>query len=69
MFTHTSVLFREVESVFLTIDHPKLVIDATLGLGGHAMMMLSHMSPASKLIGFDRDSDNLRDALTHIEAA
>lgn len=69
MFTHTSVLFREVESVFLTVGDPRLVIDATLWLGGHTMVMLSHMSPASKLIGFDRDGDNLRDALTHIEIA
>jgi 16S rRNA C1402 N4-methylase RsmH len=33
MFTHTSVLLEEVRSVFLTLTHPQLVIDATLGLG------------------------------------
>lgn len=69
MFTHTSVLFREVESVFLTLEDPKVVIDATLGLGGHTIMMLSHMHDTSKLIGFDRDADNLRDALQYIEEA
>jgi 16S rRNA C1402 N4-methylase RsmH len=53
----------------LTIDTPKVVVDATLGLGGHSMMMLSHMSDRSKLIGFDRDEDNIRDALQYIEEA
>lgn len=68
MFTHKSVLRDEVESVFLTLTHLDTVIDATLGLGGHAGMLLSHMSAGSRLLGFDRDGDNLADATTNILA-
>lgn len=35
------------------------MIDATLGLGGHSEMMLSHLGVGSTLIGIDRDADNL----------
>jgi 16S rRNA C1402 N4-methylase RsmH len=68
MFSHTSVLIREVESVFLTLDQPRLIIDATLGLGGHTMMMLSNIGDSCKIIGFDRDADNLSDAQVLIES-
>jgi 16S rRNA (cytosine1402-N4)-methyltransferase len=69
MFTHKSVLFQEVESFFLTIDNPQIVIDATLWLGWHSLSMLQHMSDGSRLIWFDRDQENLHDAQVRIESA
>lgn len=40
---HDPVLIREIEEIFSydTIHHT--VVDATLGLGGHASMFVSHM--------------------------
>ena len=35
------------------------VVDATLGLGGHASMFCSHMSSGDVFVGIDRDQDNL----------
>ncbi len=35
------------------------VVDATLGLGGHASMFVSHMYVGDTFIGIDRDKDNL----------
>ena len=35
------------------------VIDATLGLGGHAMMILKQIGTNGQLTGFDRDAQNL----------
>lgn len=59
MFVHEPVLFSEVESLFL--DSPRrVVIDATLGLGGHSEMLMQHMDIGSTFIAFDRDQENLR---------
>ena len=69
MYIHKSVLFHEVEEVFSTISEPELVIDATLGLGGHTMMMLSHLAGQARVLGFDRDGENLRDATVNITDA
>lgn len=69
MFSHKSVLIKEVESLLLTLEQPRIVVDATLGLGGHATMMLSHLGATARLLGFDRDSENLHDATTCITEA
>lgn len=58
MFVHEPVLFSEVRSLFLE-SQQTVVIDATLGLGGHASMLVSLMEPGSTFIGFDRDIENL----------
>lgn len=39
--------------------HPAVVVDATLGLGGHAEALLS-AHPALTLVGLDRDTEALR---------
>lgn len=39
------------------------MLDGTVGLGGHAAMMLDATSPNGELVGFDRDDRNL--ALAH----
>ena len=39
-----------------------VVVDATLGAGGHAERLLDAMGPGGKLVGLDRDPDALRRA-------
>jgi 16S rRNA (cytosine1402-N4)-methyltransferase len=39
-----------------------VVVDATLGAGGHAERLLDAMGPGGKLVGIDRDPDALRRA-------
>lgn len=55
---HISVMLKEVLTE-LQLQPGNTVIDATLGLGGHAEEILLATSPNGKLIGFDRDSRNL----------
>lgn len=51
---HASVLLHEVvESLALRPD--AVIIDATVGLGGHADALLSSSSPGGRLLGVDRD--------------
>jgi 16S rRNA (cytosine1402-N4)-methyltransferase len=40
----------------------ELVVDATVGLGGHAEAILERTSPDGRLIGLDKDDDALREA-------
>jgi len=40
----------------------ELVVDATVGLGGHAEAILDRTSPDGRLIGLDKDDDALREA-------
>ncbi len=59
---HTSVLLSEVEIAFCSLSRHRVVVDATLGLAGHARMMRSHMDVSDVLLGFDRDRENLERA-------
>ncbi|GAB0174439.1 MAG: 16S rRNA (cytosine(1402)-N(4))-methyltransferase RsmH [Candidatus Altimarinota bacterium] len=65
---HTPVLLEEVKSIFLEKNyiHP-VVIDATLGLGGHAEMFCTNMHDGI-FVGFDRDTENLARAQQHLES-
>lgn len=55
---HQSVLTDEV--LELLAPRPGMVIvDATLGVGGHARLMLEKMAGSGKLIGIDRDPEML----------
>jgi 16S rRNA (cytosine1402-N4)-methyltransferase len=53
-FRHTTVLLREaVEALVTTPDG--LYVDGTFGRGGHSRAVLERLSPAGRLLAFDRD--------------
>ncbi len=51
---HRPVLVREVVQ-FLDLTPGLIVVDGTLGAGGHSRVILEHIGPTGKLIGLDRD--------------
>ena len=55
---HISVLPRQVADLLKPADADVLV-DCTLGLGGHARMLMELAGPKATLIGIDVDPDNL----------
>ncbi len=58
---HVPVLLEEVSN-YLKPEPNKLFIDGTVGLGGHAYALMSRALPGSRLMGIDRDADNLKRA-------
>ncbi len=64
---HVPVLYTTV----LDLLHPRegeVVVDVTLGLGGHAKGFLEKIGPKGKLIGIDADEENLREAAKVLHA-
>lgn len=59
--THTPVLLSATLDL-LNLEANKHVIDCTLGLGGHAEAILERIGPKGKLIAFDQDERNLKEA-------
>lgn len=55
---HIPVLLEEMRE-YLHLQNGMVVVDATLGGGGHAYMMLRSVLPQGKVIGIDTDSDAL----------
>lgn len=55
---HRPVLLDEVLSV-LAPQSGEVVVDCTLGFGGHAAALLERVGSTGKLIGFDLDQGNL----------
>lgn len=66
MLQHEPVLIQEVEKLFIEQKNKNCVIDATLGLGGHAKMLISHMDQGGCFIWIDRDRDNLEIAKANL---
>ncbi len=65
---HTSVLLKElVGAISLKKDEKNIVVDATLGLAGHAGEILKEMNPGDILVGFDADERNLKLAKNRLE--
>lgn len=62
MTKHVPVLFEEVREG-LHLQKGMVVVDATLGGGGHASMMLANVSPTGRVIALDAD----REALSRFE--
>ncbi len=58
MFTHLPVLLEEILAGF-NIKPGSVVIDGTLGLGGHAAALLKVVGEKGFLIGIDRDPNAL----------
>lgn len=61
MSDHQPVLCQEVLEL-LAIPSGGCVVDATIGLGGHALLMWERIAPDGVLIGLDADEDNLIEA-------
>lgn len=62
---HISVLSEETVALFREIK-PELIVDATLGLGGHSELLLEDL-PQSRLIGIDQDEAALKIAGKRLE--
>ncbi len=59
-----------VETIQLLDLHPKeVVVDATVGDGGHAKLMLDKISPGGYLIGIDRDPEAVTVAYENLSFA
>ncbi|WP_069711428.1 16S rRNA (cytosine(1402)-N(4))-methyltransferase RsmH [Curtobacterium sp. ER1/6] len=59
-FPHTPVMLQRIVDLFVpALEGPgKVVVDATLGMGGHSAALLERF-PELTLIGLDRDTDAL----------
>ena len=55
---HTPVLLNEVIE-YLNLKENKLIIDCTIGEGGHAKKILESLGPSGILLGIDQDQDAL----------
>jgi 16S rRNA (cytosine1402-N4)-methyltransferase len=56
---HESVLREEVFQ-YLIVKEAGLIVDGTLGNGGHTEFILQNTGPGMKVIGIDRDADALQ---------
>jgi len=56
---HIPVMLREVID-YLDLAPGKVVVDATLGTGGHSLAILEKIAPGGRLIGIDRDEESLK---------
>lgn len=65
---HDPVLYEEVREIYLSQTQKNIVVDATTWLGWHAGMMASTLGSDDIFIWFDRDSENLSLARSHIES-
>jgi 16S rRNA (cytosine1402-N4)-methyltransferase len=63
---HTPVLADDVLRA-LRLRPGQIVVDCTLGLGGHSRLMLERITPGGKLIAFDFDQQNIDRARTHLQ--
>jgi len=58
---HRPVMLEEVLS-FLKLKNGMVVVDATIGMGGHAVEIVKKISPRGVLIGIDRDNESIEKA-------
>ena len=55
---HIPVMAKEVQE-YLQLKMNNCVVDFTLGLAGHALLMAKATAPDGRLIGIDRDKASL----------
>jgi len=55
---HIPVMMDEVIN-YLNLRPGQIIIDATIGTGGHSKAILERIGPEGRLIGIDRDEDSL----------
>ncbi len=55
---HIPVMYSEALS-YLNLGPGKIIVDATMGTGGHSRGILERILPAGLLIGIDRDEESL----------
>src|SRR5213594_4032693 len=67
MFTHAPVLLDEVKR-FLEPRPGGRFIDATLGAGGHARMLLDHTGPDGRVLAIDQDESALKKAVEALDS-
>lgn len=65
---HRPIMTREVLRC-LQPARGDVVVDATLGGGGHARALLAHIAPGGRLIGLDRDNAELPQTEARLRAA
>src|SRR5205809_6812957 len=53
----------------LRVREGMVVVDCTVGLGGHSFELLRRIGPSGKLIGLDLDEGNLRRAAERLDVA
>jgi 16S rRNA (cytosine1402-N4)-methyltransferase len=58
---HEPVLLTETLA-YLNLEPGSVIVDGTLGGGGHASAILEHTSPDGRLIGLDLDGDAIAEA-------
>lgn len=58
---HKPVLLKDVLN-YLNLRPGKIIIDGTIGSGGHAEAILERVTPSGKLIGIDLDEEALKRA-------
>ncbi|MFK7780177.1 MAG: 16S rRNA (cytosine(1402)-N(4))-methyltransferase RsmH [Candidatus Gracilibacteria bacterium] len=57
---HISVLLKKlVDSIRINNDKKNIIVDCTLGMGGHASKIIEKMNKGDIFIGFDADIKNL----------
>lgn len=65
---HIPVLVDElIELLSIDKQKPQLIVDCTVGLGGHAKAVLSRACPESKFIGLDIDPSSLEVAKENLK--
>jgi len=55
---HTPVMLKEALD-YLSLGPGKVIVDATVGTGGHSRAILERITPGGRLIGIDRDQESL----------
>ena len=63
---HVPVLL-EASLEYLNVRPGGVIVDATLGLGGHSTAIAKKLGPAGKLICFDRDPEAMAKAKARLE--